>query len=149
MAGRNPKPTALKLIQGTMRSDRANPAEPKPTGDLIDAPKSLSDSEKLIWDYAIQHAPKGLLKLLDLSTLEVWVTAYAFHREAKEKVKLLGQVIKTPSGYPVVNPYLSNVNKQAQIMLKSAAEMGFTPASRSRIVMAEAIVGENPFAKFA
>ncbi len=31
------------------------------------------------------------------------------------------------------SPYLAIANKQAQIMTKAAVEMGFTPASRSRI----------------
>ena len=33
------------------------------------------------------------------------------------------------------SPYLAIANKQAQIMTKAAIEMGFTPASRSRITL--------------
>lgn len=149
MAGRKPKPTQLKVVTGTFRKDRANEREPKPTGDLSDAPEHFSEAQRAAWEYAIQHAPKGLLKKLDLSVLEIWVTACVFHREAAQKVATTGQVIKSPSGYPVMNPYLANMNKQAQIMLKAAAEMGFTPASRSRIVLAEEAVGDDPWAKLA
>jgi phage terminase small subunit len=35
--------------------------------------------------------------------------------------------------YPTQSPYLSTVNRQAEIMLRIASEFGFTPASRSRI----------------
>jgi len=149
MAGRKPKPTALKVVQGTFRKDRANEREPKPSGDLSDAPEHFSEAQRAAWQYAIEHAPKGLLKKLDLSVLEIWVTACIFHREAAQKVAQTGQVIKSPSGYPVMNPYLANMNKQAQIMLKAAAEMGFTPASRSRIVLAEESVGDDPWAMLA
>jgi len=34
---------------------------------------------------------------------------------------------------PMQSPYLAIANKQAQIMTKAATEMGFTPASRSRV----------------
>ena len=149
MAGRRPKPTHLKVVQGTMRKHRANEREPKPSGDLVDAPAHFSQAQREVWDYAIEHAPKGLLKRLDLSVLEVWVVACVFHREAAEKVAVTGQVIKTPNGYPVQNPYLANLNKQAQIMLKAATEMGFTPASRSRIVVAEETIGNDPWAMLA
>ncbi len=45
-----------------------------------------------------------------------------------------GMLIKAPNtGVPIQSPYLAIVNKQAQIMMKAAAEMGFTPASRSRM----------------
>lgn len=149
MAGRRPKPTHLKVVQGTLRKHRENVKEPKPQGDLVDAPAHFSQAQRDVWNYAIEHAPKGLLKRLDLSVLEVWVTACVFHREAVEKVAAIGQIIKTPNGYPVQNPYLANLNKQAQIMLKAATEMGFTPASRSRIVLAEETIGDDPWAKLA
>lgn len=149
MAGRRPKPTHLKVVQGTLRKHRANEREPKPSGDLVDAPAHFSEAQREVWDYAIANAPKGLLKLLDLSVLEIWVTACVFHREAAQKVATTGQIIKSPSGYPVMNPYLANMNKQAQIMLKAATEMGFTPASRSRIVVAEETVGDDPWAILA
>jgi Phage terminase, small subunit len=34
---------------------------------------------------------------------------------------------------PIQSPYLSHLNKQAEIMTRIASEFGFTPASRSRI----------------
>jgi transposase len=36
----------------------------------------------------------------------------------------------------VQSPYLAIINKQAQLMSRAAAEMGFTPVSRSRVALA-------------
>jgi phage terminase small subunit len=36
-------------------------------------------------------------------------------------------------GYPTQSPYLTQANKQFEIMMKIATEFGFTPASRSGI----------------
>lgn len=149
MRGRTPKPTQLKLVQGTLRKHRTNANEPKPQGDLAEPPAHFSEAQREVWEYAIEHAPKGLLKKLDLSVLEIWVTAFVFHREASQKLAITGQVIKSPTGYPVMNPYLANMNRQAQIMLKAASEMGFTPASRSRIAVAEEAIGDDPWARLA
>lgn len=44
-----------------------------------------------------------------------------------------GAMIKSPKGFPIQSPYLSTVNRQAEIMLHIASEFGFTPASRNRI----------------
>lgn len=147
--GRKRKPTPLKVVQGTFRKDRANAREPLPSGDLVEAPDHFSEEQKAVWDYAISNAPAGLLKKLDLSVLEAWATACVFHREASKKVSSDGQIVSTPSGYPVTNPYMSNMNKQAQIMLKAAAEMGFTPSSRSRIIVAEETIADDPWARLA
>jgi P27 family predicted phage terminase small subunit len=134
MMGRRSKPTHLKLLEGNRGRRPLNVNEPRPAGDLCDAPHWFSDEQRQSWDYAIKHAPPGLLKLIDRSILTIWVVAEAIHREATKKVEQFGLLSKAPiSGVPIQNPYLPIVNKQAQIMAKVAAELGFTPASRSRV----------------
>jgi phage terminase small subunit len=57
-----------------------------------------------------------------------------------------GLLTKSPNaGLPLQSPYLAILNKQAQIMLKAGAELGFSPSSRSRVqVMPDA--RDGPFA---
>jgi P27 family predicted phage terminase small subunit len=50
-----------------------------------------------------------------------------------EAIQKYGTMIKSPSGYPTQSPYVAIANRQAEIMMRIAAEFGFTPASRSRI----------------
>ena len=146
MRGRKPKPTFLKLLDGNAGRRPLNADEPAPQGDLSDAPDWLSDSQKIGWQYAIDHAPASLLKRLDRSMLTVWVVAEDNHREAAEKVAKYGQVIKAPvSGQPMQSPYLGIMNRQAQIMMKAASELGFSPASRPRIKVEKGKGSGNPF----
>ena len=42
-------------------------------------------------------------------------------------------MVKSPNGSPVQSPYIAIANRQAEIMLRIAAEFGFTLASRCRI----------------
>jgi phage terminase small subunit len=44
-------------------------------------------------------------------------------------------MVKSPAGYPMQSPYISIANRQAEIMMRIASEFGFTPASRSRILV--------------
>lgn len=132
MAGRKPKPTHLKLITGNPGRRKINQREPKPKGDLTDPPDYFNKAERDAWQYAIDNAPAGLLKRLDLAVLETWVVALVTYREAVRHVRNSGQVIKQ-NGQIAVNPFLHIQNKQALIMLKAAGEMGFTPSSRTRI----------------
>ena len=111
-----------------------NKNEPMPTGDLVDPPEWMSESQKAGWNYAIANAPRGLLKKLDRSVLTVWVVAEDLHRRASEQVDKFGILTKAPhTGQPMQSPFLPVVNKQAQIMLKAAELLGFTPASRTRV----------------
>lgn len=132
--GRPPKPTLIKQMQGNPGKRRLNRHEPVPDGDLYGAPTWLTNTQREAWAFAITHAPSGLLKQLDRSILTIWVVAEDMHREAAEKVAQFGLLTKSPNaGLPLQSPYLAILNKQAQIMLKAAAELGFSPASRSRV----------------
>ena len=136
MRGRKPKPTVLKLVSGSknIRKDIEN--EPMPEGDLHAPPETMTEKQKAIWRHAIENAPAGLLRTLDGHLLNVWVIAADMHYEAMLQVQKFGMVVKSPKqGIPVQSPYLPIINRQAEIMLRSASELGFTPTSRSRITL--------------
>jgi P27 family predicted phage terminase small subunit len=75
----------------------------------------------------------GVLSSFDRGPLAAYCTAYALWIEAMEMVQKHGAMIKSPNGFPIQSPYLSHLNKQAEIMTRIASEFGFTLASRSRI----------------
>jgi hypothetical protein len=50
-----------------------------------------------------------------------------------EQLQKYGTMVKSPTGFSIQSAYLSIANRQAEIMMRSASEFGFTPASRSRI----------------
>jgi P27 family predicted phage terminase small subunit len=142
--GRKPLPTYLKLLSGNAGRRPINDAEPIPEGDLVAAPEWMTEEQRKVWDVAIADAPPGLLRRLDASILVVWVIAKDLHRDASEKIARYGAVIKAPgSGIPMQSPYVGVLNRQAQIMLKAASEMGFSPSSRSRVK----VEGRKPGAK--
>ena len=143
MAGRKPLPTAVKKIKGTLQKCRTNQLEPRPEGDLVEPPEYMSEGAKSAWRYALECAPPHLLKRLDMSVLEVWACAADIYRKAQAGIEKSGLLVKSPNGIPMQSPYLAIVNKQAQIMIKAAVEMGFTPASRSRVQVAESATHEH------
>ncbi len=150
MAGRKPLPTAVKKIKGTLQKCRTNLREPKPEGDLVEPPEYMTEGAKSAWRYALECSPPGLLRKLDMSILEVWASAADLYRKAQAGITKTGILIKAPnSGVPMQSPYLAIANKQAQIMTKAATEMGFTPASRSRVSLPmEATEEHDPWANF-
>ena len=138
MKGRKPVPSHLKVVRGNPGKRALHNNEPLPTGDLFDAPAWMTESQKQGWSYAIENAPKGLLKRLDRSVLVAWAIAEDLHRRASEMVERYGLLTKAPNtGLPIQSPYLPIVNKQAHLMLKAAEQLGFSPASRSRVQLVE------------
>lgn len=151
MRGRKPAATHLKILRGNPGKRALNQSEPKPAGDLLDAPEWMSEGQKAGWNYAIENSPRGLLKKLDRSVLVAWVVSEDLHRQATGMVEKYGLLTKTPStGAPMQSPYLPIVSKQAQIMLRAAEQLGFSPSSRSRVQMADDPCSDedDPWAKF-
>lgn len=154
MRGRKPKPTHLKLIEGNPGRRPLPKSEPKPAGDLTAAPDYFDDDQRATWDHAIANAPLGLLKQLDRDTLAVWVVARVMHAKAVQlqrkldATSALPMLTRTRDGNVVQSPYLPIINKQAALMLKAAAELGFTPSSRSRVSLDNDPGNDGPGAKY-
>lgn len=148
MKGRKPKPTYLRVLDGNAGRRPVNQDEPLPPGKLdeIPPPEHLSDEQKRVWRTAIEHAPPGLLRKLDWAVFEQWVVHHANFLEASNKVAKTGQLIKKGDGWDW-NPYMSIMNKQSALALKCAAELGFTPSSRTRVKVDKQKPGKgSPFA---
>jgi P27 family predicted phage terminase small subunit len=136
MRGRKPKPTALKDLHGS--EEPRNPLEPIPEGALTEVPASscpdhFNADQRDAWEFAVRHSPPGMLKRIDAPALEAWVTALCLHRRALAQVNRTGMLVRNGTQM-IPNPYIGIVNKQALVMLKAAAELGFTPVSRPRIL---------------
>jgi len=149
--GRKPKPSHLKAVAGNPGKRPLNKNEPQVVQELSDPPDWFDELQMQYWRNAINTAPKGLLGTMDREILTVWICAAVMHRKAVVAQTMVDQgkaapmLTKTPNGMPVQSPYIGIINKQAQIMIKAAAEMGFTPSSRSRISVKEPGQSKNPF----
>lgn len=135
MRGRKPKPTTVKEMQGNPGKRPLNRDEPKPAGTLREPPEWFDKEHKEIWNRALACCPKGLMRKLDWSVLEVWVCAYIQHKEAAELLRTEPYLVETVSGGVRANPLVAIQRTAAQTLIKTAEQMGFTPSSRSRIVL--------------
>lgn len=159
MRGRKPTPTDLHKLKGTFNATRHGKdrkGEPTADGVLSDAPDWLSPDQRIGWAYAIDHAPAGLLKKIDLAVLTVWVIAEDQHRvSAIQQAKIdantsLPLLTKDKNGQPVASPYLGVMNRAAIRMLKAGSDLGFSPASRPRLAGGnDTVEDDSPWGQFA
>jgi P27 family predicted phage terminase small subunit len=134
MRGRRPKPTRLKILTGNPGKRPMNANEPRPEPTVPDCPPELGPVARKEWDrLANELASLKILTVLDRAALAAYCNAYGLWAEATEAIQKYGTMVKSPTGFPIQSPYVSIANRQAEIMIRIAAEFGFTPASRSRI----------------
>lgn len=135
MRGRRPKPTALKQLQGNPGKRKLNDREPRPApAGVPPCPDYLDAVAKKEW-VRMSHLlePLGLLTAIDGTALALFCQAYSRWLEADRQIRQFGAVIKTPTGFPILNPYLSVMKGALAQMNKLIVEFGMTPSSRSRL----------------
>ena len=104
------------------------------TKSSLGPPIWLNEQQKAIWESAIKFAPPNQLHPIDASLLIVWVVALDLFRQAVIQLSKESLVITSPrTQRQVANPLVGIIAKQSAIVLRAAAELGFSPSSRSRL----------------
>lgn len=152
MAGRKPKPTHLKIVEGNAGKRALPKDEPKPRKPKsLRPPPILSAAARKHWrTIAKQLTDAGILTALDCHALALYCEAFARWSDASQKLRLEGLVITTESGYACQSPYLPIANKAFDQMLKIMVEFGMTPSSRTRVSKVEPDAGgqaNDPWAR--
>ena len=136
MRGRIPKPTRMKALTGNPGRRPLNALEPRPEPQVPDCPPELGEIARREWDRLAGELGKlRILTELDRAALALYCNAYGLWAEATLAIQKYGTMVKSPTGFPMQSPYIAVANRQAEIMMRIASEFGFTPASRSRIVI--------------
>jgi P27 family predicted phage terminase small subunit len=135
-AGRKPKPTHLKLLAGHPGHRPLNDNEPQP--DLIEEtpepPSHLSGEARAEWASIVPKLIRnGMLSEVDIPALAAYCQAYGRWVVAESYIAKQGEVLISPSGFPIQNPYLAVANKAMEQAHKIEIEFGMTPSSRSRV----------------
>ena len=134
-AGRKPKPTNIKILEGNPGKRKLNEHEPQPQRKAPPCPKWLEPEAKKEWRrLAKTLEAMGVLTDADMAAFAGYCQAYARWKEAEERITDRGLVIRTPSGYPQQVPYISIAQQYLKLMQQFAEQFGLTPAARSRII---------------
>jgi len=135
-AGRKPKPTALKLLDGNPGKRAINRSEPRPESGMSACPSWLPKSAKAEWRRVVPELERlGMLAKVDRAALVSYCQAVAMAEEAQQILDVEGLVVFGAQGGRVKNPAASIVREAASTIRAFAAEFGLTPASRSRLVV--------------
>lgn len=136
MSGPPRKPSAWRRAEGNRGKRAWNHAEPAPPRDLPRCPSHLGAEARREWRrlVGVLH-DMGVITVIDRAVLAAYCQAWGRWVEAETKLKESPLLIRTPSGYVQQSPWLSVANRQMELMGRYMAEIGLTPAARSRIVV--------------
>jgi P27 family predicted phage terminase small subunit len=134
MSGPPKQPTAWRRAEGNRGKRAWNYAEPMPPEGTPECPEHLSEEARAEWHRLVDTlVSMGVITIVDRAVLAAYCQAYGRWVEAEQKLKETPLLFKTPSGYVQQSPWLNIANKQMELMGRYMAEIGLTPASRSRV----------------
>ena len=142
--GRRPKPTVLHKLHGTGEPARLAKRKHEPQGLTnltVDTtpPADFTDGEREQWHYHVGLCPPSMLKLLDRNTLISFCEVAERHKalrvalhEENARHPRTPYLMRTKAGLRI-SPTVNALDKAGMALLRLAMELGFTPASRSRV----------------
>lgn len=134
-AGRKPKPTALKVLEGNPGGRKLNNREPKSNSGIPVCPGWLLPEAKNEWKRLAKKLHQmGILTVNDRTTFAAYCQSYARWREANEHLENEGSVCLTKNGFEQPSAWVAIANTNQKLMMQAAAEFGLTPSVRSRLV---------------
>ena len=135
MAGRKPKPTAVKKLEGNPGKRKLNSKEPVPAKGIPACPDWLMQEAKKEWERLAELMNQmGVLTEVDMAAFAAYCQSYARWKEAQEHITSGGSTFETDKGYQQQTPWVGIANTNQKLMLQAASEFGLTPSSRSRII---------------
>lgn len=136
--GPPPKPTHLKLLEGTFRKDRAPKREPKPPKGHPACPAGLGRAAKAEWRRVIPILDEmGILSKADRSVIAAYCQAWQRWLEFEKAIDEHGSTFVTDKGYVCQRPEVAMAKNQAALLRALAGELGLSPAARSRVEVPE------------
>ena len=134
-AGRKPKLTAMKLLEGNPGGRKLNKREPKANSGIPVCPNWLLPEAKNEWKRLAKKLHQmGILTVSDRTTFAAYCQSYARWREANEHLEHEGSVCYTKNGFEQPSAWVGIANTNQKLMMQAAAEFGLTPSVRSRLV---------------
>jgi P27 family predicted phage terminase small subunit len=137
--GRKPIPTAQKKLAGNPGKRKLNADEPELPVEAPDPPDWLDAEARAEWDrMTAQLLAAGTLAKAYRAPLAAYCEAWSRYTAAVRDIRETGgEVVKSPNGYPILNPYASARNRALATLQSLAAEFGLTPSSKSRVKAAK------------
>lgn len=148
-AGRRPKPTHLRVVEGNAGKRPLPKNEPKVQRGVPKCPKHLSGVARSLWPKVGKDLDSmGVLTIPDALALELLVVAYAEFRDAHEVVEKRGftYISETEAGGTIIrpNPEVAIRSDAWKRVLRILTEFGLTPSARSKVKALGDEIGQDP-----
>ncbi len=142
-SGRPAKPSRLKLLEGDRSKVGRKRLQSTVNGRGAPTPPSwLTAEEMACWKHLVDAMPAGVFRRSDDPLLEQAAVAWAQWRELTRRLTRRdseGNLLPTiylvrGTTRDIINPLITLQHQTADLLMKLASQLGFSPTARGRIV---------------
>jgi P27 family predicted phage terminase small subunit len=136
--GRPPLPTKVKVLRGTLRKHRVNPAEPMPTPGAPSRPPTLPMPARPAWRWLVRLlTTMQIISTVDGPALLLAACRLTDYQELSRDLTVNGRTYSTTT-----TTGSTMLRQRPEVALRDAAwrdamaalvQLGLTPSSRSRV----------------
>lgn len=112
----------------------------KPKFIAPDCPGHIKGAAREEWDRISELLQKyKLITEIDTAALALYCQSYGRWQDAENQITALkekggdGLIVRSPTGYPIQNPYLAIANRAMEDCYKYLQQFGLSPAARTRV----------------
>lgn len=136
--GRIPKPTALKILEGNPGKRRLPAGEPQPRRGVPEPPAELDAVALAEWHRLVSLLDEvGVLTHVDRGILAAYCVAWSDLLRARVILGVEGLTVVDDRGTVRLHPAARVQREAVQALRLCGAELGLSPASRSRVRVLE------------
>lgn len=139
MKGRKPIPDplpAIALAEGKDASDPDAVTERALTVAAPYCPEPVTENPdaQAVWDRLVPELVRaGLMTPIFEGMLAAYCIVFARWVEAERELRNTAKLVKSPSGYPLQNPWLAIANRAIEQMRALGSDLGLSAAALTRI----------------
>ena len=122
-------------MRGNPGKHAINHAEPQPEPLLeLPPPQELDDDGRECWnDITSELKDLGMLASVDSKWLTLTCQTYSKLKKYNAKIAQFGEIVKAPSGYPIISPYVSMAHKAQTQLMRLLDGLGMNPSARTGV----------------
>ena len=130
--GPQPKPSAIKKLEGNPGKRHVNKREPKPKGQPT-PPKMLDKVGKEEFQHLLDISPPGMLTSADVAVMALHADGWSIYTQMRQELEEHGFLAVGSTGNNIASPRLTALKFSAEMVLKTADRLGLSPAVRARL----------------
>lgn len=137
--GPQPKPRAIRELEGITKPSHYNQSEPLPKVSTIEPPIELTPQQRLIWDALAPELIRiGTLTIIDFPAFLRYINYSIEYNEMQRQIDNKNYIMiyrdeKGKARHVQILPQVTLRDRAAKHLLQLESHFGMTPASRTRV----------------